>query len=199
MRKGYCRVRPVFQTAQQVRADIESAFPGLVGTKWLPKSPYDDTYQCIAWAAGDTSHKWWPIYFPPICYWPQGVPYDETVNGFIRAFETLGYKRSQSRGFEFGWQKVAIYAKNDGTVTHMARQHFFGRGWLSKPGDLADILHLHLEGIESDPSPMASGYGTVAQILERSWWIAARFGLFRCWWAAFQFWLFRIKEMLDLT
>src|ERR1700719_1949278 len=113
---------------------MEAAFPGLTTVRWIPKSPFDDTYQCIAWAAGDTSRKWWPINIPPLCYWPANVPFDETVSGFIQAFETLGYRATQNRAFEFGHQKVAIYANAVGVVTHMARQHFFGRGWLSKPG-----------------------------------------------------------------
>jgi hypothetical protein len=177
---------------------MEAAFPGLVGKRWIYKSPFDDTYQCIAWAAGDTFHKWWPVYYPPICYWPDGAPLDETVNGFVWAFEMLGYERTDTRDFEFGYQKVAIYAKDTGMVTHMARQHFFGRGWLSKPGDLEDIVHPDLECIEGDPAPFAPGYGVVAQILKRNWWTAANNGLFNIWWAAFRFWLYRLKGKLRL-
>ena len=192
-------MRPVFRPSHTVRAEMEVAFPHLTGKKWLPKSPYDDTYQCIAWAAGHTSVHWWPVDYPPQCYWPQGVPFDDSVECFIQAFETLGYRPSGNATFEFGLQKVAIYATTTRIVRHMARQHFLGWGWLSKPGKLEDMLHPDLESIEGDPSPTSFEYGTVAQILERSWWTAARYGLFRCWWAAFRFWLFRIKEMLGLT
>jgi hypothetical protein len=118
---------------------------------------------------------------------------EETVDAFVQAFETLGYKQTRVRAFEFGLQKVAIFAKENGMVTHMARQHLFGRGWLSKLGDLEDILHPDLESIEGDSSPAALGYGTVAQILERNWWAASKFGLFRCCWAGFRFWLYRIR------
>jgi hypothetical protein len=191
-------VRPVFRPLQVVRAEIEATFPHLAGKRWLPKSPWDDTYQCIAWAAGFTSVKWWPIDYPPECYCPQGVPFDDTVECFVQAFETLGYKRCVSAAFEFGHQKVAIYATTTGIVRHMARQHFLGIGWLSKPGKLEDVLHPDLESIEGDPSPTSFEYGMVAQILERGWWTAARCGLFRCWWAAFRFWIFRIKQMLGI-
>jgi hypothetical protein len=118
----------------------------------------------------------------------------ETVDAFTEAFETLGYERTQSRAFRFGYQKVAVYAKNDQTVTHMARQHFLGKGWLSKLGDWEDILHPSLDSIEGDPSPTSLEYGRVVQILERNWWIALRFGLFRCWAAAFRFWVYRIQN-----
>src|SRR5271163_3987993 len=118
---------------------MEAAFPRLAGKKWFAKSPYDDTYQCIAWAAGHTSIRWWPIDYPPECYWPEGVPFDDTVECFVQAFETLGYKRCENSSFELGHQKVAIYASTSGMVRHMARQHFLGWGWLSKPGKLEDM------------------------------------------------------------
>lgn len=189
-----CKVRPVFRSQDEIRATIEICFPRLAGRRWHPRSPFDDTYQCIAWAAGDTSRKWWPTYDPPISYWPESAPLEDTVDAFVTAFEALGYRRTKKRAYEFGRQKVAIYAKSTGAVTHMARQHFLGRGWLSKPGDLEDILHPDLESIEGDDSPATNEYGTVAQVLERSWWAAAEFGLLRCWWAAFLFWLLRVKR-----
>jgi hypothetical protein len=117
---------------------------------------------------------------------------DETVQSFVQAFATLGYKDSQSAYFKLGFQKVAIYASSIGLVRHMARQHFLGRGWLSKPGSLEDLLHPTLESIEGDPSPTSNDYGVVVQILERSWWTAARHGLFKAWETALKFWIWRI-------
>jgi len=184
-------VRPTIRPIAEVRTDIESHFPGLVGTKWTPTSPYDDTYQCIAWAAGDTTRKWWPVNCPPAWFWPDGIPLIDDVVTFVRAFETLGYKPTTSSAFRIGRQKVAIYAKLDGTVTHMSRQHFLGRGWLSKLGDLEDIVHPTLESIEGDPSPTSNEYGIVVQILQRDWWTASKFGLFKCWSMAFKLWFLR--------
>jgi len=184
-------VQPIFRPASDVRAEIEATFPRLSGAKWFSKSPFDDTYQCIAWAAGDTSRKWWPINNPPECHWPEGAPFDDTVGSFVHAFATLGYKPCSNSAFELWHQKVAIYATSTGLVRHMARQHFFGRGWLSKPGKLEDIVHPDLQSIEGDPSPNALEYGKVVQILERSWWTAARHDLFCGWWAALIFWVYR--------
>jgi len=184
-------VRPAFRPERVIRAEIEATFPHIVGTNWLPKSPFDDSYQCIAWAASDTSRKWWPVVSPPECYWPPNAPLNDTVNSFIQAFATLGYAPCTDDSFEFGYQKVAVYATNTGLVRHMARQHFLGKGWLSKPGTLEDIRHPDLRCIEGDPSPTSFEYGTVAQILKRSWLTAARHDLFSGWWAAFLFWLYR--------
>jgi len=112
--------------------------------------------------------------------------------------QRFGYRKCQSNAFEFGFQKVAIYA-NDLGVTHMARQHFWGRGWLSKLGEEEDILHLKLADIQGDPSPNAGQYGEVAQILKRSWWTAiVRLCLFRSSWAAFKFWVYRRVIPWDL-
>lgn len=179
---------PKFRPAACVRRDLESVFPNLANAYWSIKSPFNDAYQCIAWAACDTTRRWWPV---PPDYWPPNAPIDDTVACFVKAFATLGYEPCDSAAFEFGYQKVAIYADNDMTATHMARQHFFGRGWLSKIGDLEDILHRELRDVEGDPDPTVESYGRVVQILKRSWWTAVRFGLFRGCWAALNFWLYR--------
>ena len=145
---------------------IESSLPRLAGKDWSIKSPYNDEYKCIAWAACCTTHHWWP---DPSAYWPQGVPLEETIDAFIQAFRTLGYEPCDGAEFEFGFQKVAIYSGSDGKVRHMARQHFFGKGWLSKAGILEDILHPDLQSIEGNPLPGSYEYGEVKQIMKRSW------------------------------
>jgi hypothetical protein len=172
---------------------IEVSFPRLVGRKWSIKSPYNDEYKCIAWAACCTAHHWWP---DPSAYWPPGVPLEETVDAFIQAFRTLGYEPCGRPDFEFGFQKVAIYTGSDGMVRHMARQHFLGRGWLSKAGQLEDILHPDLASIEGNPLPGSYEYGEVNQILKRSWLrIMQRpceCSRLRCPINALRFWLYRM-------
>lgn len=134
----------------------------------------------------DPSYQWFPSL--PLATVPQAAP----VEYFIQGFKLLGYEPCESSAFEFGYQKVAVYA-NDMGVTHMARQHFLGRGWLSKLGDWEDILHSELKDVEGDMSPMAGQYGRVVQILKRSWGVALfKLCLFRCCWAAFKHWLYRL-------
>ena len=91
------------------------------------------------------------------------------MDTFVEAFGRLGYKECDSREFEVGYQKVAIYATVNRRVKHMARQHFLGKGWLSKLGGLEDILHPQLGDIEGDASPLTTEYGEVVQILKRNW------------------------------
>jgi hypothetical protein len=104
----------------------------------------------------------------------------------------MGYNPCDDSSFQFGFQKVAIYADEELTPTHMARQHFFGRGWLSKLGNLEDILHPELRNVEGDIAAASTDYGIVVRILRRNWWQAARHGIFRGWWAAFKFLLYRL-------
>ena len=64
---------------------IESLFPQL--SRYDIKSPIDDKYNCIAFAADDTE-RWWE----PGRYWPQGVPERIDLDSFIACYKSLGYK-----------------------------------------------------------------------------------------------------------
>lgn len=106
-------------------------------------SPFKRRYNCIAWAVGDTSRKWWPG-IGNQGYWPPGVPREETIAAFMEAFATLGYQLCYDERLEDGVEKLAIYGivEADGTVTptHAARQLASGK-WTSKLGDFEDISH----------------------------------------------------------
>lgn len=52
---------------------LEQLFPRLRGADYRVTSPPDETYNCIAWAAGDTTNCWWPA-DPDIAEWPAAVP-----------------------------------------------------------------------------------------------------------------------------
>ena len=179
------------------RRILESEFINLPNSHWLVKSPWDDRYQCIAWAACRTDIKMWPVneldfpVFPPDHYWPEGVPRVETVDAFIQAFSKLGYSQCDNQAFEFGYQKVAIYVGPDKLVTHMARQAFWGSGWLSKLGDYEDIWHADLHNISINI--IGGDYGNAERILKRTWWSAwIRLSLFKCGWHTFKFWIYRL-------
>lgn len=180
--------------AAWLRNRIERDYPNLIGSGWKLRSPGTYNYQCIAWAACDTTRRWWPIGDPPVTYWPPTVPAEESVDAFIQAFATIGYQTCENDAFEFGFQKVALYVDEDGTPSHMARQRFFGHGWLSKIGDWEDIAHPELTNLEGQTGPISRGYGTVQTILKRSWLRAAKYGLFHGCWASCCFWFERIKH-----
>jgi hypothetical protein len=173
---------------------IEDRFPKLRNTHWLIKSPWNDTYQCFAWAICRTDLLWWPQEI----YWPPNSAANDDVEAFVLALSELGYVRCGSPDYEFGYQKIAIYASSDRSVLHMARQKFWGRGWLSKLGDWEDIAHADLRCIEGDPSPIAvalGSYGQVEEILKRSWWSAlVNLCIFRCLWGAIRFWIYRLRH-----
>ncbi len=87
-------------------------------------------------------------------------PREETVAGFIRAFGQFGYAICDTGDLETGYERLAVYADETGTPTHMARQLPSGQ-WTSKLGELEDIQHLTLAQLSG------SDYGQVAQILKR--------------------------------
>lgn len=137
---------------------IERAFPGLQCTHYRVTSPQDRRYNCIAWAASDPAHWWWPVREPRYA-WPLDAPAEETLSAFTIAFESLGYRRCETAEHEVGFEKVAVYANANGTPTHAARQLRSGR-WTSKLGPHVDIEH-EIGALEGDE------YGKVGLIMKR--------------------------------
>jgi hypothetical protein len=73
-------------------------------------------------------------------------------------FRRHGYITTDNRDCEKGFEKVAIYADDEG-AQHVARQLQDGK-WTSKLGDLSDVEHADLMVLEGT-------YGKVARILKR--------------------------------
>lgn len=116
----------------------DGAFPHLDTEGWRETSPRDAGYNCIAWVAGDSSRHWWPPDSPPQIHWPIDGD-DETVDGFVKAFQTLGFEQCDHGELEHGYDKIAFYADDSG-VSHAARQLPSGL-WTSKVGKNIDIEH----------------------------------------------------------
>ena len=110
----------------------------------------------------------------PLCrlsYWPPGAPTRiEPSNVSLTRSNVWGTSPAKMPHLSFDSRRVAIYADEEMTRTHMARQHFFGRGWLSKLGNLEDIVHPELRNVEGDIAATSPEYGIVVQILKRNWW-----------------------------
>lgn len=134
---------------------LEDLFPALRGQRYQIASPADDDYNCVAWAAEDNHHRWWPNDGD---VWPVGVTRVETLDAFRDAFATLGFSTCENSELEAGCEKIAIYALA-GIPKHAARQLANGR-WTSKLGLREDIEHdlHHLAG---------AVYGTVAMVMKR--------------------------------
>ena len=87
-----------------------------------------------------------PILEEPWDYWPPGIPDDCSFESFIILFEALGYEkddRAGNSGFEVLYEKVALYADDEG-FNHVASQLSSG-AWTSKLGPEEDIMHNSLE------------------------------------------------------
>ena len=138
---------------------LRAIFSGLRTTPFRITSPADPTYNCIAWAAGDTTDWWWPLDDVRRFYWPPGVPREVTLAAFASALMTVGYVQAGDESSETEFEKVAVFADSAGIPTHAARQLPSGR-WSSKLGQAEDIEH-ELRALEGDV------YGKVALILRR--------------------------------
>jgi hypothetical protein len=128
-----------------------------------PTRDIDDKYNCIAWALGKKDSWWWPL--KKFGYhWPKNLssePFNkETVENFIKAFETERFERCENGLFENGFEKVAIYVNHLNVPKHAARSLPDGT-WTSKMGDDEDIEHETLEALEG------KGFGTAKFFLRR--------------------------------
>lgn len=144
---------------QELVRAMHRDFPRLTAENCRPTSPYDEGYNCIAWAAGDTEYWWWPDAMGQ-AYWPPDVPRAETIEAFVQAFGLQGYTQLSDDAVEPQKQKVAIYTDPSGKPTHAARQLPDG-WWASKLGQQIDIEH-ELAALDGP------AYGTVAVILART-------------------------------
>lgn len=144
---------------------IERFFPKLVNAGYDVTSEdtsyQPTTYNCIAWAAEDTHNNFW---WPNGGYWPLCLKREVTIPCFVRAFRLLGYCKCSNSRLESGYEKVALYAKND-IPKHMARQLRDGT-WTSKLGDWEDIMHLTLDALDYCPYPWAE-YGSPVLFMKR--------------------------------
>jgi len=128
--------------------ELEHHFPALAGSQYEVTSPAQVDYNCVAWAAGNDSRWWWPDEFNQY-YWPPEVPRRTTLEAFVRAFQVLGFEVCNDGSLEIGWEKVAIYTRDDGAPTHAARQLPDGT-WTSKLGRLEDIKHVSLDHLSGE-------------------------------------------------
>ena len=137
--------------------ELEDDFPKLKEFPYKPTSPRDPRYNCIAFAVGDVTQFWDDVGVRGY-YWPPGIPGPDNLIGWTKVFEIHGYSETDDRSLEPEYEKVAIYANDDGPQ-HVARQKASGY-WTSKMGKGIDMEHA-LEWIEGE------FYGKVVRIMKR--------------------------------
>ena len=142
-----------------VSQDLERHFPALAHSPYEVTSPAEVDYNCVAWAMGNDSRWWWPDDFNQY-FWPAEAPRRATLQAFVQTFTRLGFELCADGSAEPGWEKIAIYAKDDGTPTHVARQLPNG-SWTSKLGQLEDIEHQDLDQLSG------THYGRPVRFLRR--------------------------------
>jgi hypothetical protein len=101
-------------------------------------------YNCIAWAASDTSAWWEP---DPLFqyYWPDGIQRNYSLGAYVDAFRTADFEICPDGEPEEGMEKIVIYTLQ-GLPKHAARRLANGN-WTSKLGAFEDIQHIDLHSI----------------------------------------------------
>lgn len=132
-----------------------SAFPRLSPDNHRITSPDDPLYNCIAWAAGDTTQWWEPGDYWPDPAWAGGYQ----AGDLIRMFEAVGFVICEPSDPTPGFEMIAVYARS-GTMTHAARRLPSGK-WTSKLGGQEDIEHDAADGIGG------GAYGEVFAYMKR--------------------------------
>lgn len=134
---------------------IEDQFPAIDTNGLLVTSPKTEDYNCIAWAANEND-AWWSHL--PGYRWPVELR-SPLIESLIAAYTSIGFEVCGEDSPEPGYEKVALYARND-LWTHAARQLPDGK-WTSKLGPEEDISHKSPSCLEG------MAYGNVHCIMRR--------------------------------
>ena len=119
---------------------IDDYFPRLADSgNYEQRSCPDENYNCIAFAVGKQNEWWWPG-FCPEDYWPVPIPEEVSLQTFILAFKSEGYRKCRHGRPQRHYEKIVLYARN-GEPTHAARLETSTGMWLSKLGEEHDIAH----------------------------------------------------------
>ena len=132
---------------------LVGAFPNLANEGFEIVDQPTEQYNCIAYAAGDTSKWWWP---DGINYWPPWARETSRIESLIEVFAGLGYEQCAHNDTEDGYQRVVLY-EVDGEMKHAAMQMPNLR-WRSKMGQGPVIEHLSPESLSGGMYGDATAY-----------------------------------------
>ena len=126
---------------------LNVSFPNLHNEGFTVVDLPSDLYNCIAYAAGDTS-RWWD--HTARRYWPSYATRSKLIESLQEVFTGLGFEECDDGSFEPGYQKVALYEEDEGTWQHASLQMPNG-AWRSKMGEGPVIEHRSPESLSGGP------------------------------------------------
>ena len=136
---------------------ITGAFPSLVSEGFEIVDLPSTHYNCIAYAAGDTT-EWWE--HTRRRYWPPYATRSNSIASLREVFAGLGYEQCDDSRAEDGYRKIALY-ETQGVWTHAAVQMPNG-AWRSKMGEGPVIEH-------RSPESLSGGiYGNATVYMRKS-------------------------------
>ena len=121
---------------------VTQAFPRLLSEGFEIVGEPTDQYNCIAYAAGDTTKPW--IHYTDH-YWPEYASRSGNIQSLVEVFAGLGFKECDDSSVEDNYEKVALYEQQD-KWEHAAIQTPNGR-WRSKMGQEVVIEHRSPESL----------------------------------------------------
>ena len=116
-----------------------------IGDAFEITSEATPTYNCIAWAIGETE-RWWEGGEFSGYYWPSDVPTSHALDSLELALRKIGFERSEVGAFDSRYETIAIFEESDEEYSHVAKALANGH-WSSKIGDAEDIEHYELEAL----------------------------------------------------
>ena len=125
---------------------LNVSFPNLRNEEFTVVDPPSDLYNCIAYAAGNTS-QWWD--HTARQYWPPYATRSKRIESLQEVFAGLGFEECDDGSFGPGYQKIALY-EDQGTWEHAAIQISNG-AWHSKMGEGPVIEHRSPESLSDGP------------------------------------------------
>lgn len=157
----------------------EKNFPLLTRELYEVVGDANADYNCIAFAAGDTT-RWWEPDPLGVYYWPIANR-EYTVPCYSEMFESLGYERCRCSLRKRRFEKIALYHDPVGCVatlfqaavlpntpTHAARQFSSGY-WRSKLGPWELIEHKTLKCLNgTDRTGRRTSYGEPIRFFKRT-------------------------------
>jgi hypothetical protein len=137
---------------------LPKEFPNSSKEPFIITSPITRSYNCIAWAFGDTTKWYWPDEFL-IGFWPKEISRECTLESFINLYKLIGYEVCDDESFEKDYDKIVIFTDKDNIPTHAAKQ-IDDTFWSSKLGEYHDVSH-------SKFSIEGGNYGSFNVIMKR--------------------------------